>query len=188
MTNPNEPTPPADQEITWGGPQQQAPRKRWSGKKTAAAVAIAVGVATAGGVAIYAASDSTASAQQGPGGGGPGMGRGGGMRGGSGGGFGGGVMDALHGTFTVSDGNGGYKTAVMQTGEVTAITDTSLTAKSTDGYTKVYTLDAGTTFGDGTKADVKTGDTVMVVATPNGDSATANSVLDRAQLPQGPPN
>jgi len=183
MTNPSEPTPPADQEITWGGPQQQAPRKRWSGKKTAAAVAIAVGVAAAGGVAIYAASDSAASAQQQ----GPGMGDGGRGGGGMRGGFGGGVMDALHGTFTVSDGNGGYKTAVMQTGAVTAVTDTSLTAKSTDGYTKVYTLDTATTFGDGTKADVKTGDTVTVVATPNGDSATANSVLDRAQMPQGPP-
>ncbi|TCO48975.1 hypothetical protein [Actinocrispum wychmicini] len=169
-------TPPADQEITWGG--QQPPRKRWSGKKTTAAVAIAVGVAAAGGVAVYAASGSAgASAQPGMDGGGPG-----GMRGGPGGG----MMDALHGTFTISDGNGGYKTAIMQTGEVTALTDTSLTAKSADGYTKVYTFSTSTTFGrDGSKSDVKTGDTVTVVATPNGDNATADSVMDRAQMGTG---
>ncbi|GAB3879892.1 hypothetical protein GCM10029964_033070 [Kibdelosporangium lantanae] len=180
MTNPTESQSPADQEITWGG-QQPAPRKRWSGKKTAAAVAIAVGVAAAGGVAVYAASDSSTTSTQQPGGfGGPG----GGMRGGGPGGPGG-LMEALHGTFTVSDGNGGYKTEIMQTGQVTAVTDTSLTAKSTDGYTKVYTLDTTTTFGNGTKTDVKSGDTVTVIATTSGDNATATSVLDRAQMSQG---
>jgi hypothetical protein len=40
----------------------------------------------------------------------------------------GGGMAPLHGEFTVSDGNGGYKTAVMQRGEVTAISSTSVTA------------------------------------------------------------
>jgi hypothetical protein len=173
-----------DQEITWGGQQPPSPRGRWSGKKTAAAIAIAVGVVVAGGVAVYAASGSAADAQQQQGAG-PGMGRGG-TGGGVRGGFGG-VMDALHGTFTVSDGNGGYRTEETQTGEVTAITDTSLTAKSQDGYTKVYTINTATTYGGGTKADVRTGDTVTVVATPNGESATANNVLDRAQMPQGGP-
>lgn len=172
--------PPADQEITWGG--QQPPRKNWSRKKTVAAVAIVVGVAAAGGIAVYAASGSAGAqttAVDGRGGG-PG-----GMRGGFGG-PGGGMMDALHGTFTVSDGNGGYKTAIMQTGQVTAITDTSLTAKSADGYTKVYTFSTSTTFDrDGSKSDVKTGDTVTVVATPNGDNATADSVLDRSQMGAG---
>ncbi|MBP2330710.1 hypothetical protein JOF56_011095 [Kibdelosporangium banguiense] len=165
---------PADQELTWGG-RQPEPKKRWSGKKTAAAVAIAVGVAAAGGVAVYAATGSAgaATSQQAMGGGmgGPG---GGGMRGG-------GMMDALHGEFTISDGNGGYKTAIMQTGEVTAVSDTSLTAKSADGYTKVYTIDKETLFGNASASDIQTGDTVMVVATPSGDNATADSVMERGQ-------
>jgi hypothetical protein len=181
MTEQQTPT-PADQELTWGG--QQPPRtQRWSGKKTAAAVAIAVAVAAAGGVAVYAASGTAGTATQ-QGAGGPGGGGFGGMRGGGQGGAGG-VMDALHGEFTVSDGNGGYKTEIMQTGQVTAISDTSLTAKSTDGYTKVYTIATSTTFGTGTVSDIKSGDTVTVVATPVSDKATADSVLDRAQMPQG---
>jgi hypothetical protein len=172
---------PADQELTWGGPQPAA-KPRWSGKKTAAAVAIAVGVAAAGGIAVYAASGTAGTAAPQGMGGGPG---GGGMRGGFGGGAGG-VMDALHGEFTVSDGSNGYKTAIMQTGQVTAISDTSLTAKSTDGYTKVYTIDADTVFGtNGSASDIKSGDTVTVVATPEGTNATADSVMDRSQLPQG---
>jgi hypothetical protein len=179
----------SEQEIpTWGGeqpvdPKPANPKPRWSGKKTAAAVAIAVGVAAAGGVAVYAASGSAgATASQnggmggGPGGGMGGMGRGGGM---------GELMNAVHGEFTVSDGKGGYQTEIMQTGSVTAVSSTSLTAKSSDGYTKVYTINASTAFGSGTVADIKTGDTVTVVATPSGDNATADSVLDRAQMPQG---
>jgi hypothetical protein len=182
MTQPEAPQQPnpADQELTWGGKQPKR-TSHWSGKKTAAAVAIAVAVAAAGGVAVYAASSSagTSTAQ---GMGGPG----GGMRGGFGGGAGG-VGDALHGEFTIADGSNGYKTAIMQTGQVTAVSDTSLTAKSTDGYTKVYTIDADTVFGTGSVSDIKTGATVTVVATPSGDNATADSVMDRSQMPQGGP-
>jgi hypothetical protein len=171
---------PADQELTWGGAQPAA-RPRWSGKKTAAAVAIAVGVAAAGGIAVYAASGTAGTAAP-QGMGGPG----GGMRGGFGGGPGGGVMDALHGEFTISDGSNGYKTAYLQTGQVTAVSDTSLTAKSADGYTKVYTIDGDTVFGNnGSASDIKSGDTVTVVATPEGGNATADSVLDRSQMQQG---
>jgi hypothetical protein len=174
--------PPRDQELTWGGQQQQPGRPKWSGKKTVAAVAIAAGVTVAGGFTVYAASGATGTgAQTGMPGGPGGMGGIGGP-----GGVGvGGPMNAVHGEFTVSDGNGGYKTAIMQTGEVTAISDTSLTAKSTDGYTKVYTIDKDTAFGNnGSVSDVKSGDTVIVVATPDGENATADRVLDRNRMPQ----
>jgi hypothetical protein len=170
---------PADQELAWGG-RQPEPRKNWSGKKTAAVVAIAVGLAAAGGFAVYAATGSAGAATSQPGMGGMGGPGGGGMRGG-------GVMDALHGEFTISDGNGGYKTAVMQTGEVTAISDTSLTTKSADGYTKIYTIDADTLFGNGSSSDIQSGDTITVGATPEGDSATADSVSERGQGQQGGP-
>jgi hypothetical protein len=175
---------PADQELTWGGAQPAA-RPRWSGKKTAAAVAIAVGVAAAGGIAVYAASGTAGTAAP-QGMGGPGGGMRGGFGGGFGGGPGGGVMDALHGEFTISDGGNGYKTAYLQTGQVTAVSDTSLTAKSADGYTKVYTIDGDTVFGNnGSASDITSGDTVTVVATPEGGNATADSVLDRSQMQQG---
>jgi hypothetical protein len=181
MTQQDAPQPqnPVDQELAWGG-QQPAAKAKWSGKKTAAAVAIAIGVAAAGGIAVYASTGTAGTAA--PQGMGGGFG-GGGMRGGGGAG---GVMDALHGEFTISDGSNGYKTAIMQTGQVTAISDTSLTAKSTDGYTKVYTIDAGTVFGNnGSVSDIKSGATVTVVATPEGSNATADSVMDRSQMPQG---
>jgi hypothetical protein len=87
-------------------------------------------------------------------------------------------MAPLHGEFTVSDGNGGYKTAVMQRGEVTAVSSTSVTAKSEDGYTKVYAINSETEFGNQSVSDIQNGDTVVVIATPEGDNATADAVIE----------
>ncbi|MEV4312280.1 hypothetical protein [Actinocrispum sp. NPDC049592] len=179
------PVPPADQELAWGGRQPRRPKQKWSGKKTAAAIAIAVAVAGAGGVAVYAASGSAGAAS--PSMGGPGgMGGMGGPRGGMGG-PGGGLMNAVHGEFTISDGNGGYKTELMQTGQVTAISSTSVTAKSADGYTKTYTISSSTTFGNGSVSDIQNGDTVMITATPSGEAATADTLIERDQNAQGGP-
>ncbi|WP_156756015.1 hypothetical protein [Actinokineospora pegani] len=145
---------------TWGGPvPERRAQPRWSWKKTAAATAVAVGVATAGGFAVYAAGSATAEQGQR---GGPGMMD---RRPGSN------IMGALHGEFVVSDDNGGYRTMLMQTGEVTAVTDTSITTKSADGYTKTYTIDAETV-----KSSVTTGDEVTILATPSGDQATADTI------------
>ncbi|CAM3840017.1 hypothetical protein [Smaragdicoccus niigatensis] len=148
----------------WGAPQPAATAK-WSTKKTLAAVGIALGIAVAGGGAIYALSNSTSSSvQQGFGqGGAPGQGGGqfgGGMRGGMG--------MALHGEFVVSDGNGGYTTELTQEGTVTAVSDTSLTVKSVDGFSQIYTLT--------TPSSVAVGDTVNVRATESNGTATAISV------------
>jgi hypothetical protein len=44
------------------------------------------------------------------------------------------LANSLHGEYVVSDGNGGYTTELTQTGTVTAISSTALTAKSDDGY------------------------------------------------------
>ncbi len=178
------PVPPADQELAWGGQQPQRPKQKWSGKKTAAAIAIAVAVAGAGGFAVYAASGSAGAASPSMGGPGGGMG---GPRGGMGG-PGGGLMNAVHGEFTISDGNGGYKTELMQTGQVTAISSTSVTAKSADGYTKTYTINSSTTFGNGSASDIANGDTVMITATPSGDAATADTLIERTQNAQGGPD
>ncbi|MFG1640789.1 hypothetical protein ACGFMK_10915 [Amycolatopsis sp. NPDC049252] len=165
--------------ATWGDPAAAAPKKGWSGKKTAIAAGIAVVIAAGGGAAIWAGTSSADnSAQQGgPGGfGGPGGPGGGQFRGGPGGNFGGGMAalrEALHGDFVVADPNGGYTTERLQTGDVTALSATSVTLTSKDGYKQTYTLDGSTQ----KTGDVKQGDTnVTVVAKVNGQTATATSL------------
>ena len=68
--------------------------------------------------------------------------------------------------YVASDGDGGYTTELMQTGEVTAISDTSVTATSDDGYTRTSTIDADTVLGNG-----------------NSDTATADSVSEAGRPP-----
>ncbi|MFL6118809.1 hypothetical protein [Actinophytocola sp.] len=180
---------PAAATSEWGARQPpaaegaQQPKRAWSPRRVVLAVAVAVGIAGAGTVAVYAASgsDSSSSAQQGPGGG-------------TGGPGGGGLMSqALHGEYVVSDGNGGYATELMQNGAVTAVSATSITAKSDDGYTKTYTIDSDTVVGNGSAdlSSIETGDDVTIVATVSGDTATADSLIEagtgQGQLGQGPP-
>jgi hypothetical protein len=177
---------------TWGAPTAatgsgaQQSKSRWSPKKLALAVAIAVGIAGAGTVAVYAASGSgtDSSTQQGPGG----------MGGGRGGPGGAGLMsEALHGEYVVSDDNGGYTTELLQNGEVTAVSDTSITAKSEDGYTRTYTIDSDTVVGNGSTdlSSIETGDDVTIVATESGDTATVESLVEAGtaqdQMGQAPP-
>ena len=127
-------------------------------RRTIIAVAVAVGIAAAGGVAIYAASGST-DEMTGPGGG-PG-----GMRG-NGPVFNGGPLaDTGHGEFL--------------NGEVTAISDDSITARSDDGYTRTYVIDSDTVRAGG----IEKGDDVMIVATTpsGGDEATATMISEQGQ-------
>jgi hypothetical protein len=175
----------------WGAPAghddpgtRRRPTRGWPPRKVALAVAVAVGIAGAGAVAVYAASGSasSSSAQRGPGGTGGGAGGGGGP-----GGAGGLMSQALHGEYVVSDGNGGYTTDVMQNGEVTAASDSSITAKSDDGYTRTYTIDSDTVVGDGSTdlSSIATGDDVMILATVSGDTATADSVAEAGSMGSG---
>ncbi|MFJ7211556.1 hypothetical protein [Amycolatopsis sp. NPDC098790] len=197
-TEPNTP-PPAESTpawgepapANWGDPAQSAPKKGWSGKKTAIAAGIAVVIAAGGGAAIWAGTSSADnSAQQGPGGfGGPGGGqfpRGGQGQGFPGGGnFGGGMAalrEALHGDFVVSNGSGGYTTERLQTGDVTELSATSVTLTSKDGYKQTYTLNGSTQ----KTGEVKQGDTnVTVVAKVEGTTATATSLGQGLEAGQG---
>lgn len=170
MTTPQAPSTP---DQTWGATPApgQAPKPGWSPGKKIAAGAVAAVIVAGGGAAVWAASSSAATdTQAGPGGmtGGPG-----GMPGG------GGLGAALHGEYVSSDGNGGYVTKIMQTGEVTALSATSLTAKSDDGFSKTYTITSAQATG------LATGDTVTVVATESGSTATATSVTDGESGGQG---
>ncbi|WNV89229.1 DUF5666 domain-containing protein [Umezawaea sp. Da 62-37] len=169
------------QEPAWGAEQPPAAnRPGWSGRKTVAAVAIAVGIAAAGGTAIYAANGAVGASEMGPGGrGGPGgYGRmGGGF---AGGGTLGGFGTSLHGEF--------------QVGTVTDVSSSSIGVKSTDGYTKTYTIDSTTVIGGGgrmdqqTKGDVSSlanGDTVTVIGETADGKTTAKSILERVEGQQG---
>ncbi|QWF81292.1 hypothetical protein [Amycolatopsis sp. CA-230715] len=171
--------------TTWGEPQPAQP-KNWTGRKTAVAAGVAVVIAAAGGVAIWAGT-SASGQESGPGGRGgfggpPGM-----MAGGAAA-----LRDAVHGDFVVSDGKGGYTTERLQTGQVTAISATSITTASKDGYTQTYAIDTTTR----KVKDPKTGDTVTVVAKVSGNTATATTISEgslgggsgrRGQQGQRPP-
>jgi hypothetical protein len=84
---------------------------------------------------------------------------------------------ALHGEFTVPDGTGGYTTEQMQIGTVTAVTPTSLAAKSADGFSKTYQITTSTRVGTGNGqiTGLGAGDPVAVTAHSDG---TAVSVRD----------
>jgi hypothetical protein len=144
---------------------------------------VAVAVASAGLTAgIMAAVDGAgSSASTGPGGG-QAMGQGG-----PGGTQGAATAstNALHGTYVVSDGNGGYTTQLTQTGTVSAISSSSVTVKSDDGYSKTYVISTSTTVGSGRIADVLKGHTVRIVATSAKQKITATSITDTSLASAG---
>ncbi|NUT50783.1 MAG: hypothetical protein HOV94_26260 [Saccharothrix sp.] len=161
-----------EQHPTWGEeppPQAAAAAGNgWNGRKTLAALAIAAGIAAVGGGVIYAASNSEA-AQGGPGGYG--------MRGGPGGLviMGGPFGDTQHGDF--------------QNGEVTEISDSSMTVKSPDGFSRTYRLDDDTKVNDGQGDldDVKKGNVVTVIASEgDGGELTVDSIMAGDMVRGGP--
>jgi hypothetical protein len=104
---------------------------------------------------------------------GPGDGMGGGMGGGMGNGMGPLMRGALglgnvqHGEFT-TEVDGRTTAMTLQRGEVTKASSTSLTVKSTDGFTATYVI------GDDTRGkvdNVEVGDSVLVVAQKAGAKA-----------------
>lgn len=93
------------------------------------------------------------------------------------GGSGGGMMGALHGSYVVSDGNGTYTTELTQTGTVSAVSSSSITVKSADGYSKTYAVTSTTSVDNGSDqiGSVATGHTVRVVAD---SKASATAITD----------
>jgi hypothetical protein len=93
---------------------------------------------------------------------------------------------ALHGELVVPGADGtGTRTLLVQRGEVTAVTGDSLTVKSTDGFTRTYTVDASARVNarrDGL-ASITVGATVRVLAEKVGDGARALAVRDRTGRP-----
>jgi hypothetical protein len=163
----------------WGAGTE--PSTPWSTNRILAAVGIAAVLAGAGAVAIHAAGGGSAG-PEGPGGGhgaGPGWGPPpGGFHGGGAGPMGDGPVvagmgNALHGEFVVPDGHGAYRTQLTQTGTVTAISDTSITARSDDGYSQTYVITTDTRRGDD---PVKNGDIATIRAVENNGANTATVI------------
>ncbi|HVW35353.1 MAG TPA: hypothetical protein VHL53_22665 [Acidimicrobiia bacterium] len=102
------------------------------------------------------------------------------------GGFGGfGKFGALHGEFTMKKPDGsGYQTVASQTGEVTAVSPSSITVKSEDGFSRTYTVDENTLVGSGRDGigTVKTGDSVHIAGIVEGATAKAAAIMDSTQL------
>jgi hypothetical protein len=104
------------------------------------------------------------------------------------GGFGlgfGGPFGAVHGQFVVPRSGGGYQTIDTQRGSVIAVSATSITVKSADGFSKTYQVVSSTNVDAKRNgiAAVKTGHQVMVTATDGGGTATAVGILDFNLLP-----
>jgi hypothetical protein len=142
----------------------------WSIRKTVGAVAVAAAVAGVGGAAIAAATETS-------------------FHGGSGGfgdfaGFGGAEVPpgsspgarhgsaepaSLHGEYVVADDRGGFSTLITQTGTITAISRTSVTARSADGFSQTYVTDASA-------PTLAIGDTVVIKATRKGEAAVVSTM------------
>lgn len=90
----------------------------------------------------------------------------------------------LHGSYVVEDPDGGYRTVLSQRGEVTAVSSTSLTVRSDDGFTTTYRLTDDTSVLAGTDGadDIEQGADVAVTAVRDGGSPRAVHVVDLSQI------
>lgn len=124
-----------------------------------------------------ATSGSTAAPAPGPNGQGHGPAR---MGRGLDGLLGGGLGQVLHGTGVVKAPDGTFQSMAVQRGAVTAVSATSISVKSLDGYTATYVVNSATKVNgkNGKITDVKIGDQVAVVATVSSNTSTATRVID----------
>jgi hypothetical protein len=168
----------------------------WNLRGTAVAVGVAAVIAGVGGAAVYAATDDGPRMM--------GMHTGGGMPFGDRDGSphdGATNNDAthndatratardsasLHGEYVVANGAGGFETKISQTGRVTAISATSVTARSDDGYSQTYVI---STAGAAGIRPFHVGDEVTIDATRTGQTATVVGIGEPsvAQKGQGRP-
>jgi len=88
----------------------------------------------------------------------------------------------LHSEATVQKPDGTTAVVVSQTGDITEITGSTITVKSSDGFEATYTVDKNTRISingtDGTASGMKKGDTVRVFGTKSGSSTHAEAVMD----------
>lgn len=87
-------------------------------------------------------------------------------------------MGMLHGEVVVETEDGIYETQQVQRGEVTAVSDASITVVSEDGFEVTYALDVDTKLKrDREDGAAQVGDTVHVVGVIDGSTTTAQAVM-----------
>jgi len=99
----------------------------------------------------------------------------------------GGLFGAVHGTVVVPKPGGGYQTVAFQNGKVTAVSSTSITLRSADGYSRSYQVTSSTLVNaqrDGI-GSIKAGQQVIATATVSGSGATATRIIDVSLIQQG---
>jgi hypothetical protein len=95
------------------------------------------------------------------------------------------IDQMLHGEAVGKDANGAIKTYDWQNGQVTAVSGSSVTVRSSDGTTWTWTLNGDTKVRkndkeDGSASDLATGDKVVISGTRAGDTRTTSMVVDPA--------
>ena len=90
----------------------------------------------------------------------------------------------LHGSFVVEDPDGGYRTLLTQHGTATAVSDSSITVRSADGFVATYRLtDESIVMSGPSGTDaIAEGADVAVTALKTGSSARAVHVVDLSQV------
>jgi hypothetical protein len=174
-----------DQPSNVDRPTPPTPQRAPAARRRSIVGAIVGGVLATGLVAgLVAASLTSAGAQTGSPPTGPVRGPGHGRFGEPGFGFDGFGPRVLHGEFTAKSPTGGYRTLVIQTGQVTAVSASSVTVKSEDGFTRTYAVNTGTMVNAGRDGigSVRSGDTVHVVATSGAGKSTALQIVDATNL------
>jgi hypothetical protein len=81
--------------------------------------------------------------------------------------------DSLHGEYVVADGRGGFSTLMTQTGRITAISATSITARSDDGFSQTYVIRE--TDGAG-RSPFAVDDRIAIDAKREGEAATVTTM------------
>jgi hypothetical protein len=99
----------------------------------------------------------------------------------------GGLFGAVHGTAVVPKPGGGYQTVAFQNGKVTAVSSTSITLRSADGYSHSYQVTSSTLVNAQRSGigSVKAGNQVTVTATVSGSTATATRIIDLSLIQKG---
>lgn len=170
-------------------PTQVDMRPHWSARKVVGVVALAVVLVGGGTWVAIAATQTSTVADTHPSAGvtggqvNSGSGSGSGNRRGTyPGGYPGPLSNAVHGEFVARTDSGAYATERFQTGKVTKVSAATLSLTSADRYVGNYLVNGSTVINRGaaTINDVKVGDSVTVVATLSGSTATATTVTDSA--------
>ncbi len=95
---------------------------------------------------------------------------------------------ALHSETVVKKADGGFETRLAQQGAIEAVSGSSITVKSEDGFSQAYAITADTriTRLAATAADLKAGDRVRIAGVKDGSGATARQIVAGTPGGQGP--